>query len=92
VLNLPSIPFDPRATLDLAAAAAAAAAANRHPASTTSTSLPEPLDFYSQRLRQLAGGTSVSPSPVSPGFSSGSRKPTMSSPSPMSSEEGIVFL
>ncbi|CAG7833816.1 unnamed protein product [Allacma fusca] len=78
---IPSLPFDPRTTLDLAAAAAAAVS-NRH----SNPSLSEPLDFYSQRLRQLAGGTSVSPSPVSPGFSS--RKPVITPPSPLSPDDG----
>lgn len=80
---LPNLPFDPRTALDLATAAAAAAAAvSRH---SNNPSGSEPLDFYSQRLRQLAGGSSVSPSPGSPGFA---RKPAMTPPSPLSPEDG----
>lgn len=87
-LGLPNLPFDPRTALDLAAAAAAAAA-NRHANSGAASGLTEPLDFYSQRLRQLAGGSSVSPSPGSPGFS---RKPAMTPPSPLSPEDGKRFI
>lgn len=76
--------------MDLAAAAAAAVASIRHPGNPGAApagSLTEPLDFYSQKLKQLAGGSSstVSPSPLSPGFS---RKPAMTPPSPSSPEDG----
>ncbi|XP_035708731.1 transcription factor mef2A isoform X2 [Folsomia candida] len=79
---LPNLPFDPRTALDLACAAAAAAAVRN---SNNSSGVGEPMDFYSQRLRQLAGGSSVSPSPGSPGFS---RKPVMTPPSPLSPDDG----
>ena len=81
--GLPGLPFDPRTALDLAAAAASTA---RHHSSSNVSSLSEPMDFYSQRLRQLAGGSSVSPSPASPGFSS--RKSAMTPPSPVSPDDG----
>lgn len=75
--GMPSPLFDPRTALDLALAAAVRNSSN--------PSGSEPLDFYSQRLRQLAGGSTVSPSPGSPGFS---RKPAMTPPSPLSPEDG----
>lgn len=85
-----SLPFDAR--VDLAAAAAAAMASIRHPGNPGAApagSLTEPLDFYSQKLKQLAGGTSsASPSPLSPGFT---RKPVMTPPSPLSPEDGKLL-
>lgn len=85
-----SLPFDARA-MDLAAAAAAAVASIRHPANPGAApagSLTEPLAFYSQKLKQLAGGSgtnSSSPNPLSPGFP---RKPVMTPPSPLSPDDG----